>query len=386
MSAEQLQNQMAVMQQQFAAEKQQMAEQMQRMAQENSHLQVRIQTAASSPSPGVLSQASSAPTVTAPRIDMRLMQPSPFHGTASSNARQWLLEVERYFLATNVATDEKRILYASTFLRDTASMWYFTISEELSASHAPSWAEFKTRFLSRFQPIAASKVARAQLRLLKQRNRVAGYSHEFLRLTHLIPDMSLADQLESYMVGLHQDLAIEVEKKEPTTLLEAMEFAQRIELMTTGRRQAYGRLPGGYNFARSSSSSSSTSSYNNYHGGSSASNGSSDRMDLSAIRSADEDSDFMYGDEVPRPSSSMDTTLLSAAVEQVLKLNGMFQRGRSGPGGMNQRGGRQGGGGFNYSKYGLSKDDFERLMKEGKCFKCKGTGHQARFCNVKPKN
>ena len=166
-------------------------------------------------------------------------------------------------------------------------MWYFSVSAELGDS--PSWDEFKDKFLSRFQPIAAAKVARAQLRLLKQRHRVAGYSQEFMRLIQLIPDMNLADQIESYIVGLQNDLAIEVDKKEPQTLAEAMEFAQRIELMTTGRRQAYGRVPGLYNFSRSASSSSS-----NYHGGSSG-----DRMDLSAIRDADEAHDFHYGNEHP---------------------------------------------------------------------------------------
>ena len=239
------------------------------------------------------------------------------------------------------------------------------------------WAEFKTRFLSRFQPIAAAKVARAQLRMLKQRIRVAGYSQEFLRLVQLIPDMNLADQLESYMVGLHQDLAIEVEKKDPQTLLEAMDFAQRVELMTSGRRQAYGRMPGLHSFPRSASSSSSSSHY----AGGSASGG--DRMDLSAIRDADADQDFHYGHDHPSFPSSVDQTLASTVVDQVVfKLNGMFQRG-GGSGGF-RRGGMRGNGprsnNSSYSSLGLSKEEFNQLMREGKCFKCKSTGHQARHC------
>ena len=360
MSAElqqQLQQQMAAMQQQFAAERQQMEQQMTLMAQENRQLQsLRVQP------PPQVSSSSSVPGPSAPRIDIRLMQPSSFHGTASSNANQWLMEVERYFVAVNLEADDKRIVYASTFLKDAASMWYFNVNQELDNS----WVNFKARFLSRFQPIAAAKVARAQLRLLKQRHRVAGYSQEFMRLIQLIPDMHLADQLESYMIGLHQDLAIEVEKKEPETLLEAMEFAQRIELMTTGRRQAYGRLPGIHHFSRSSSSS------------------SHDRnaMDLSAIHQVDDAQDFFYGTE--HLPSQADSTIVNT-VEHV--LNGMFQR-NGGKGGF-KRGGKRGNGPnssapSNYN--GLGKEEYDKLSKEGKCFNCKNTGHLARNCTIKPKN
>jgi hypothetical protein len=107
MSAElqnQLQQQLAVMQQQFAAEKQQMTERMQRMVQENQQLQqLRAQASASS-SPPAQTPASSSSSIPTPRIDIRLMQPASFHGTASSNAMQWLMEVERYFLATNLVS------------------------------------------------------------------------------------------------------------------------------------------------------------------------------------------------------------------------------------------------------------------------------------------
>ena len=66
--------------------------------------------------------------------------------------------------------------------------------------------------------------------------------------------MNLPDQLESYMVGLHQDLAIEVEKKDPKSLLEAMEFAQRIELMTSWSSSSVWSSTAMHHFSRSSSS------------------------------------------------------------------------------------------------------------------------------------
>ena len=204
-----------------------------------------------------------------------------------------------------------------------------------------------------------------------------------MRLIQLIPDMNVADQIESYLVGLQNAIAIEVDKKEPETLSEAMEYAQRVELMTTGRSQAYGRVPGMYNYSRSSSSSS------NYHGGSSG-----DRMDLSAIRDGNEDHDFHYGnDHPPSAESSMEASLASK-LDQVLSLHGMFQRG--GGGGGFKRGGMRGNGprhmhGSNPGPKGfgpeLSKEELSKLFREGKCFRCKNTGHQSRNCpQVQSKN
>ena len=139
------------MQQQFNAEKQRMLEQMNRMAQENMQLKkihtdlISSGTTSSSPPPPL-------PTSSMPRIDIRVMSPPPFYGTSGSNAHQWLMEVERYFLAVNLGPDAQRVLYASTFLKDAASVWYYSASQEMGVS--PSWDDFKARFLSRFQPIA----------------------------------------------------------------------------------------------------------------------------------------------------------------------------------------------------------------------------------------
>ena len=104
------------MQQQFAAEKQQMSEQMQRMVQENQQLRSHSSSSSSSASAAGPTHSSSPP-VSAPRIDIRLMQPSPFHGTASSNATQWLMEVERYFLAVEPRREHTRLVAYKNHVR-----------------------------------------------------------------------------------------------------------------------------------------------------------------------------------------------------------------------------------------------------------------------------
>ena len=203
------------------------------------------------------------------RIDMKAMQPSSFHGTASNSADQWLMEVERYFLAVGLGElDPRRALFAATYLKDAASTWYTSALKEADFGPSPSWVLFKERFLKRFRPLAASRMARAAIRSLKQRIKVAGYSQEFQKHMQLIPDMSVADQVESYICGLHSHIAMEVDREQPQTLSDAMELAQRIELMLATRRgghSSYGRsMP-----------------YNRGGGGHYSSSG--DNMDLSAL-------------------------------------------------------------------------------------------------------
>jgi len=289
------------------------------------------------------------------RIDIKAMQPSAFHGSASNSADQWLMEVERYFAAVGLEeASARRAAFASTYLKDAASTWYTSMLKEPEFGPTPSWTVFKERFLQRFRPLAASRMARAAIRSMKQRVKVAGYSQEFQKHMQVIPDMSMADQVESYISGLHSYIALEVDREQPQTLSEAMELAQRIELMHATRRG------GNHSFGRSMP-------YHRGGGGGYGHHSGGDQMDLSALFQGDEAPDVGYGE--------------NAAFEY---LNAMFQRGRGGHqggggGGRNYRGGRGGGRGGGHVP-GLSQADFDKLSKEGKCFKCREAGHLARNC------
>jgi len=320
--------------------------------------QVLQPLAAASSSSAALAQA---PSPAMGRIDLKPMQPSSFTGAASSNADQWLMEMERYFAVVLLSeVDARRVPFASTFLKDGASTWYTSVVTELRG--APTWAEFKERFLQRFRPLAAARMARAAIRNLKQKFKVASYSAEFQKHLQHISDMSVADQIEFYVAGLQSHLAMEVDRDAPKTLAAAMESAQRIELMLASRRgtAAFGRpRDRQYN------------SYSNHHGGGAR----GDDMDLSALLGQDnqQGEHSESGDEQAGPPDT--ATML-------LRLAAMFQRGGG-------RGGRAGGrGGGNAGRGGrsgrqvqdLSQEEYDRLSREGKCFRCKQTGHLARNC------
>ena len=292
--------------------------------------------------------AGSPPSIA--HVNMKPMQPSAFHGTVSSNAEQWLVELERYFTVVGLSeADPRRALLASTYLKDAASGWYISAVKEPDFGASPPWQLFKERFLARFRPLAASRMARAAIRNLKHRYKVAGYSQEFQKQMQLIPDMSVADQIEFYICGLQSHLAQEVDREQPKTLAEAMEAAQRIELLLSTRR-------GPHSFGRAVPYYRNNGSYSSQTGGDQM-----DRMDLSCLRSADDDRDYYYEDE------------------EQFRLNAVSYRGRGRDRGRPHSSHRGGRGGFIHAP-GLSKDEFDKLLKEGKCFKCKEGGHLARNC------
>lgn len=292
--------------------------------------------------------AGSPPSIA--HVNMKPMQPSAFHGTVSSNAEQWLVELERYFTVVGLSeVDPRRSLLASTYLKDAASGWYVSAVKEPEFGSSPTWNLFKEKFLTRFRPLAASRVARIAIRNLKCRHRVAGYSQEFQKHMQLIPDMSMADQIEFFICGLPSHIAQEVDRDQPNSLSEAMETAQRIELLINTRR-------GPNSFGRSVPYFRSNGGYSTPSAGNQG-----DRMDLSALRSYEDESDFYYEDE------------------EQYRVNAMSYRGGGrdrGRGGYSHRGGRGG----KIHVPGLSKEEFDKLIKEGKCFQCKETGHLARNC------
>lgn len=386
---QQLQAQLIAAQQQSAQQTAQYNHQAASMQQELISLRAQLQQQSTSQS-GASSSSSSSSGSSGPhqqqlggasfKPQVRLMNPSAFHGNTgnANNGSQWLEEIERYFVVAGVE-DPHRVSFASTYLKDTASQWYTALMNECES--VPMWEEFKSKFKLRFQPLAASKIARATIRTLKHRHKVGGYNQEYLKCMQLIDDMSVADQIDIYISGLQQHIAMEVDRKDPKTLSEAMDAAQRAELMSNHRKattssggSSYSRMPFSYNSRPQGGGSS--SNYN-YHGGDSV------PMDLSALQQEN-----FYDEPIARGNEMNPQSFAQEAYQHFVAA--MYNRGPGGPsrGGFRGRGnfhpGR--GGGMQPRRHhapGLSAEEFDKLQREGKCFNCKEGNHVARYC---PKN
>ena len=325
---------------------------------------------------------------------MKPLAPNPFTGHTGSNADQWITELERYFTASRSQPDSSSVVFASTYLRDAASVW-FTAQFPQGAS-IPQWDEFKRVFLERFRPFAADRIARVNLRELRHRSNVTGYSDAFLKCVQLIPDMHMADQVDAYLNGLQRHVAVEVDRLDPKTLSEAINLAQREELRQSsqGRR---GQAPLFYN-NRDRRNITPRPPYQNTD---------SNRMDLSALmfsqQGPPQESFHSYENQYsvhpygPPPQaaaaygyhSSQSVHQQAGDMQQQyhgdsMNLHAMYQR-PSAPY-------RNGGGRSGNRAPEMPREEFDRCVKNRLCFRCKRPDHLSRNCplaqqgNGQPKN
>jgi len=317
--------------------------------------------AGASSSPQSLSSGANAQPHVSLRVDLKPLQPSAFHGNSSSNVEQWCQELERYFHICGIGEhDSRRAALASTYLRDAASTWYISAMKNHELTADSPWSEFRAQIVARFRRFAAARVARAALKKLRHHAKVQGYTAEFMKLMQDIPDMSVADQLDHYLDGLQRHIALEVDREQPATLAQAMEAAQRVELLlsTRGQGQAYG--PGAPQarrfFAGPPQSRQQT-------GGGGA------PMELSAVRE--------QGQETESDRDLQEAEQQAFVMRQQNRSRGngasSFSRSQSGP--------RQ-----PMRFPGLTEQEVERRYREGRCFTCNETGHSARECNKRPGN
>jgi hypothetical protein len=306
---------------------------------------------------------------------VKLSAPSNFTGARNANVDSWLFEVTQYLTLSGVVDEVSRVKYAATYLKDAALTWWRGRStEDDGITH--SWNLFETALKERFQPLAASRTARAQLRTLHQGHMsVSDFCNRFYNLVQLIPDMGNEEQLEKFTSGLRRDLAEKVEIREPKNLHEAMTLATKMELLSRNHRSTdrSSYLPLSYSFRSNPSSTHPASS-------SSSSSSSSNAMELGNLNAAldeikkeeeqedvldseyqrylEEGDDYEPNYEIWQQEESQEHEEEETGVEQ---LQAMQQR----------RGPR--------APY-VPPEEFRRCMRDGLCLKCKKPGHIHRNC------
>jgi len=310
---------------------------------------------------------------------VKVAAPGNFTGAQNINVDTWLFEMNQYLTVCGVLTDEQRIAVASSYLKEAALQWW------LGRCRLPNipprdWLSFVAALKERFQPLAASRTARAQLRGLRQAGMtVAEYSYKFNNLIQLITDMSEADQVELFVYGLRNAIAREVDMSDPKTLQDAMTRAQRVELILDNRRTYNPRSHFSSNYSNPSGQSSSGYSHSSSSSGSSA----GAPMELGNVNT-DTSRDLEFKDEGAEmeaeyqrylqegeeyePSYQREDSEAQGA-EESAEDSEMLQA-------MQQRAGGR--------AQSISREEFARCMRERLCLRCKKPGHMARNCPQRP--
>ncbi len=256
---------------------------------------------------------------------IRAPKPDFFEGKSSHAADLWMFQMEQYLFVTSTPVgDHVRVI--SSYLRGAALVWWRRFYTERGAWM--SAVEFKAEFLNHFMPIEAAESARSHLDSLRQTRSVEEYIEIFMRQAQLIPNAQEGELIHSFIRGLKKDIISGVALLRPKSLHEAMNLATRSDMVN--------RMFGG----SSSSSSSSFSSFNSH-----ASSFSPYRMESPSAVSS-----YSY---TPMELGLLenDTSLWKDTQTSVMEKDRLF-----------------------------SREEYDRLRRERRCFKCKVVGHMAREC------
>ena len=288
-------------------------------------------------------------------------RPETYDGTrfssGKSNVTTWLAEMQQYLTATGLAED-RWVAHAATYLRGTALM-ALQAKTKMQSSPITAWKEFEKWFLLRFQPIAAAKTARAALRVLCQKpgQSVSSYNDEFMRLMQMITDMAEIDQVEYYKHGLHSTKVADwVDRRDPKTLMEAMEYAQLEDLRDKRFKHSQSFTRSGHSFPSYSSSTPAVQV--------------SVPMDLSHMHGDNVDLEYdMYDDEQAEASQQLS-----------------YMSRRPAPRFSSRPSGTAPGTAPTTTIGKLTPAERQRCMKEHLCFRCRQKGHGASSCPTFPNN
>ncbi len=256
-------------------------------------------------------------------------------------------------------SQQRWVAHAATYLRGTALLaWQSYL--KLSPSPIVPWQQFEQWFLARFQPIAAAKTARVALRTLRQQpgHSVSTYNDEFMRLMQMITDMAEIDQVEYYKHGLNsREVANWVDRRDPKTLMEAMEYAQLEDLRDK-------RFKNSQSFTRSSHS------FPSFPSASSAVQVSVP-MELGHLHGDGEDAEYdMYEDEQAETAPQLSFMSRRPAARHPSSRHPSAAPG-SAPTNTTPK---------------LTPAERQRCMKERLCFRCRQKGHGALTCPSFPNN
>ena len=168
---------------------------------------------------------------------LKVGQAPKYGGERTEDVDSWIFLLEELFELTSVTLDELRIRFAGQCLVKHAATWYRACRMATAAVASASarvrfttWVEFKSAIKAQFQP--TDKVAEAKeelLRLDQGKGTVRDFTERFLHLATVVPDMRDQDLLAIYMAGLKGKTKLEIKVKNPSSLADALEMAERYE-------------------------------------------------------------------------------------------------------------------------------------------------------------
>jgi len=339
--------------------------QIQRMDAAGARIQNELAQAQQQIAAAAAAAAPAAPVAQVISHRAKIPSPTPFSGKIGTSIVDFLEQVENqftYYAAEfPINNPANMIQFALSWVSAEVLRWYRLL---VASTPINSWAEFKAVMRLQYQPIDSSHKARVNLDSAKQGGGVQAYTEYVQKQMSFISNMSDEEQVHDYIRGLKENIALEVAKGDPKTLIECIAIAVRTEAYSVKSR---------------------------YHAPQSSSGGAyrpqqqrGTPMDINNVNVNDEFSDSMNSS--PSARSSRESHLLAVIQQQQenqvhmqQQLNALFNKSQD------QRSNNSSSSSTSApasSKVpGLSLEMFNKCREEDRCFKCKETGHIARGCS-----
>ena len=176
---------------------------------------------------------------TAPRNAASAARPDKYKGGAAQ-LNDWLFRMDLFLRTTGVNPNSRDAVDAAcSYLEGDAFSWWRLLSDRMEregSQPVTTWTHFNAALKDRFQIVDEGRKARIALANLRQSGSVRAYTQEFQRLMLLSPETHELDLIVRYQLGLHGAVRAEVDRGQPTTILQAMKLADEADVRLSGYR------------------------------------------------------------------------------------------------------------------------------------------------------
>ncbi|CAF3900077.1 unnamed protein product [Adineta steineri] len=156
-----------------------------------------------------------------------------YNGTHDENIVTWLILLQE-MMAYNMINDGDRISIAVSYLGGTALQWFADLT--LQNQRPSSWADFKEKITSRFQPVDFQEHLREQLLQLRQKQSVEDYIQSFRSIVDQVHHIDELTQVMLFVNGLSLNTGLYVRLKHLKTVKEAIREISTYESVMTIRK------------------------------------------------------------------------------------------------------------------------------------------------------
>ncbi|KAJ8493969.1 hypothetical protein OPV22_015690 [Ensete ventricosum] len=199
-------------------------------------------------------------TRVAPPQHFRAPEPQCYGGARDAKELEnFLFDMEQYFCATRLDSEETKVAIATMYLNGDAKLWWRTRWEEIQQGRCrvDTWGDLKRELRTRFLPENTEFVARRKLRQLRQSTTIRDYVKQFSALMLDIWDMSEKDKLFSFLDGLKPWAQQELHRRNVTDVVGAIAAAERLTDFVSSedlrkKKHSSGNRPSKYSRAKES--------------------------------------------------------------------------------------------------------------------------------------